>query len=268
MLNFMLHVRGRRSDYERWETKHKLPGWGWADVEPLYKRMESYRGPGADAGSRGREGPIVAHRMEQFPELMGPWLDAARETGLGVTEDYNGAQEEGMSRMQVNIHDGKRQSTYQTYLEAAKSRPNLHVLTDAHVAKVAKRLWTAIFPQPSLHFKVLLEGKTAAGVEFEHDGALHAAKTASTGEVILSGGAIGSPHILLLSGIGPKEQLKEHGVDAIWMATDSDSQLITVSDPTCSRFSASWQEPSRPSPGPRVLQGRNLTMSLSPAFLY
>lgn len=194
VLNYMLHVRARPSDYERWEKEHGMKGWGWADMAPLYEQLETFAEGGEGRGSQGpiKAGKNLAKELEQFAGL---WDRAVKESGAKQVADYNLGEGLGWSRLQTTIYKGLRQSTHQTYLNQAKHRPNLHVITDAQVSRV------------------LLEGKKAVGVEFEFESSLHQVRVKPTGEVILSAGALGSPQILLLSGIGPKAELAKVGVE-------------------------------------------------------
>lgn len=188
-INGMVHVRGNRVDYDMWR-QNGLDGWSYADVLPYFKRMETHwSGEGPYHGSNG---PIGVTKMDA-PDLM---YDTFRATsiaaGFAVSQDYNGETQEGFSAIEATIGTGKRASTARAYLHPVMSRPNLTIRTHAQTTRV------------------LIEGKRCVGVEYRHDGKtvqVHADR-----EVILSGGSYNSPQLLMLSGIGPADHLREMGI--------------------------------------------------------
>ncbi len=188
-INVMTHVRGHRGDYDRWAARG-CDGWSYADVLPNFKRYESWEG-GADR-YRGADGPLSVTRSTTTDPLFDAVLETARDTGFALTADYNGAEQEGFGRTQSTIRRGNRCSAAVAFLRPALRRPNLVLRTRALAARV------------------LFDGRRAAGVEYLHKGRpvqAHAAR-----EVILAGGAFNSPHLLMLSGVGPADHLKSFGI--------------------------------------------------------
>ncbi|HZU62831.1 MAG TPA: choline dehydrogenase [Novosphingobium sp.] len=191
-INGLVYVRGNPLDFERWEQEGAR-GWGYAQVLPYFKRAET-RKEGGNA-YRGGEGPLSTTYGTLENPLNQAWLDAAREAGYALTEDYNGFRQEGFGRMDMTVRDGERCSSAKAHLYDAVKRPNLKVI------------------QQALATRVLFEGRRAVGVEYERGGQLHVAKAAR--EVILSGGPINTPQLLKLSGIGPAEELARHGIPVL-----------------------------------------------------
>jgi choline dehydrogenase len=191
-LNAMIHVRGARADYEHWRYLGNA-GWGWSDVLPVYKRMEDF-----DAGAsamHGVGGPVRVMSQYELAPLHAAIIAAAQEVGIPRNLDYNDGELDGVAAVQLTIKDGRRHSAAAAYLEPVANHPNLRVLTGAHV------------------HRLLLEGGRCVGVEWERSGQVERANAAA--EVVVCGGAIGSPRLLLLSGIGPAQELAEVGVDAV-----------------------------------------------------
>jgi 4-pyridoxate dehydrogenase len=188
-INAMAYVRGHRGDYDRW-ADHGLPEWSYAHVLPYFRRAETWAKGGDDY--RGDTGPLGVS-SPRFPD---PLLDAFLEAGAGLghpaTPDYNGRQQEGFSRGQSTIRDGRRCSAAVAYLRPALARPNLRVETGAVAAQV------------------LIEGERAVGIRYRQNDAMQELRAER--EVILAGGAINSPQLLMLSGIGDPAQLKAHGI--------------------------------------------------------
>lgn len=187
-LNGMVFVRGHRADFDRWEAAGAT-GWGYAAVLPHFRAMESY-GRGAD-DYRGADGPISVNRLDDFHPLEQAFLDAVGEAGYGAAEDYNGADQDGGTAFDVNIANGERSATA-ALIGRVRHRPNLTVVTGAHVTGL------------------IIEGGRATGVTYIRNGVEHRAHCDA--EVILSAGAVQSPQILMLSGIGPADQLRGHGI--------------------------------------------------------
>ena len=218
-INVMAYVRGHRGDYDRWAQKGAI-GWSYADVLPYFRRMETWEG-GADTW-RGGEGPLHTQSARSRDPLWDAWIEAARATGLGYTEDYNGERQEGLGRSQSTIHLGRRNSAARAFLRPAMARPNVTVVTGAHATAV------------------MLEGNRAVGVEYVRGGETVRARAA--GEVILSGGVFNSPQLLMLSGIGPADHLREFGIDVV---VDSPGVGKNLQDHLAVMGTA-----TRPEPGP------------------
>ena len=191
-INGMVYIRGHASDYDHWRQLG-CRGWSFEDVLPYFKRSEASERGGDEY--HGSEGPLnVTHQVMDHP-MTRAFIDAGVEAGHPKTDDFNGPQQEGVAPYDFTIKDGKRQSTAVAFLRPALSRPNLHVETGA------------------LTRRVLLDGTKATGVEYDQGGMVKTASAAR--EVILCGGTINSPQLLLLSGIGPAAHLSEMGVDLV-----------------------------------------------------
>jgi choline dehydrogenase len=191
-INGMIYIRGHARDYDQWRQMG-LAGWGYADVLPYFKRSEAFEG-GADAW-HGAEGPLKVSKAASPNPIYQATIEAGRQAGYPLTGDFNGFQQEGFGPYQLTIHDGERWSAARGYLEPALKRPNLTAITGARTSRI------------------LVEGGRAVGVELiEKRGkrVVHADK-----EVLLSAGAVQSPHILQLSGIGDPEELTAHGIPVI-----------------------------------------------------
>ncbi|HUB97015.1 MAG TPA: choline dehydrogenase [Stellaceae bacterium] len=188
-INAMAYVRGHRGDYERW-AGFGLPQWSYAHVLPYFRRQETWQG-GADS-YRGGDGPLSTCTPHFEDPLADAFLEAGAAAGLPSTPDYNGAQQEGFCRSQSTIRNGKRCSAAVAYLRPALTRENLTIEVGA------------------LATKVLIENGRAVGVQYRKGDAPATARAAR--EVILSGGAINSPQLLMLSGIGDPEELRRHGI--------------------------------------------------------
>lgn len=189
-INAMAYVRGHRGDYERW-GKAVSPDWDYAHVLPYFKKQESWAG-GADE-YRGTDGPLTVGVCNFQDPLIDAFAQAGMAAGHPHTDDYNGAQQEGFGAWQTTIRNGRRCSTALAYLQPALSRPGLTIEVKA------------------LATRVLMERNRAVGIEYEVGGELITARAAR--EVILAGGVINSPQLLMLSGIGEPEQLALHGID-------------------------------------------------------
>jgi choline dehydrogenase len=191
-INGMAYVRGHARDYDRW-AQAGLRGWDYAHVLPYFKRAES-RAAGGDL-YRGNDGPLHVATGSCRNPLSQAFIEAGRQAGYPLTSDMNGCQQEGFGAMDRTTHRGRRWSTARAYLRPALARPNLTVRTR------------------SLATRVRFEGWRAIGVEYAAGGARREVRV--TREVILSGGAINAPHLLLLSGIGPADQLEAFGIPVI-----------------------------------------------------
>ena len=191
IVNGMLYVRGHRRDFDDWAASG-CDGWAFADVLTLFKRIEAYAQ--GDPQVRGQHGPIHLRRFRDDP-LCERFVNAVSEAGYDYVEDYNGLEQEGVSWSQHNVAPGAkgRSSALKAYLEPVLPRPNLTVLTHATVARITFR------------------GTTAAGVECLHRGQRQYASAQT--EVILAAGAVRTPQLLMLSGIGPAGTLRKHQID-------------------------------------------------------
>jgi 4-pyridoxate dehydrogenase len=191
-INAMAYVRGNPGDYDRWAASG-LPGWSYADVLPYFRRQESWEG--GSGPYRGGDGPLTVGTARYADPLVEACLAAGRSLQLPATPDYNGAQQEGLGRIQQTIRNGRRCSAAEAYLRPALPRPNLRVETSA------------------LASRIVLEGGRAVGVEYERRGVASVARAER--EIILSGGVINSPQLLMLSGIGDPEALRAHGIEVM-----------------------------------------------------
>ena len=190
-LNGLLYVRGQPQDYDRWRQMGN-PGWGWDGVLPLFKRAEDQE-RGAD-DYHGTGGPLTVSNMRLNRPICDAWVAAAQSAGYPFNDDYNGAEQEGVGYFQLTTRQGRRCSAAVAYLHPVKKRPNLKIVTRAHTSRI------------------LFEGNRAVGVAFlDRDGREQSVR--AKGEIVLASGAIGSPQILMLSGIGEADQLKQHGID-------------------------------------------------------
>lgn len=191
-INAMVYVRGHPRDYAEWNAV--APGWGWEDVAPLFHRMEDWDGPPGPA--RGKGGPLPVHDVtDEVHPLTRIYLEAAREAGIPTNPDYNGAEMEGASLYQITTRGGFRASTARSYLKPVRRRSNLDIRVRAHVTRI------------------LFEGNRATGVEYRQNGQLRTVQARA--EVILSGGAINSPQVLQLSGVGPGGLLQQHDIPVV-----------------------------------------------------
>ncbi len=191
-LNGLLYVRGQPEDYDRWRQMGNT-GWGWDDVLPLFKRSEGNE-RGSDDFHNG-EGPLTVSNMRIQRPICDAWVAAAQAAGYKFNPDYNGANQEGVGYFQTTTRNGWRCSAAVAFLKPIRNRSNLQIVTHALVKKVN------------------LDGKQVTGVTYVDRGGQEQTVTARK-EVILSGGAINSPQILMLSGIGAADHLKDNGVEA------------------------------------------------------
>jgi len=189
-INGMVYDRGARGDYERWRQLGN-EGWGYDDVLPYFRKLEDFR-PGGDEGFHGHDGPVLVTRPGIKHPLARAFADAAVAAGLPWNDDPNGARREGVGPADVTASAGRRWSAAKAYLDPARSRKNLRVVTNAHVERV------------------IVENGRAVGIVYAKRGGTTTAMAAR--EIVVSAGAIHSPHILMLSGIGPAAHLAEHGI--------------------------------------------------------
>ncbi|MDO8801903.1 GMC family oxidoreductase [Phenylobacterium sp.] len=191
-INGLLYIRGQQADYDGWRQLG-CEGWGWDDVAPYFKRSQ-HQERGADA-HHAVGGPLNVSDVTTKHPVSDAVVEACVEAGIPRNEDVNGENQEGVSYYQLTVKNGQRQSAAVAYLHPAMGRANLKVETRA------------------LTTKVIFEGKKAVGIEYLQDGVRKIAKARR--EVILAGGAINSPQLLQLSGIGPGELLRDHGIEVI-----------------------------------------------------
>jgi choline dehydrogenase len=191
-INGNVYVRGDPGEFDSWEDLG-LPGWGWSDMLPYFKRMESYAE--GNKATRGHNGPIGVTSLKNFDELAVAYIRACSEAGFQVIEDYNDGHYEGAAYLQYSTRRGFRSSSAVGYLKPARHRKNLEVLVNSTVARV------------------LICGKTAMGVELRRDGTLE--RFAARKEVVLSAGPVQSPQLLELSGIGRPDVLRPLGIEVV-----------------------------------------------------
>ncbi|MEZ5768103.1 MAG: choline dehydrogenase [Paracoccaceae bacterium] len=188
--NAMAYVRGNRGDYDRW-AENGLDGWSYDEILPYFLKQESWGG--APSKYRGTSGPLSTQHCRYQDPVIEAFAEASVTAGYPQTEDYNGAEQEGFSRLQMTIANGRRSSTASAYLRPALKRSNLTVLTHA-MAKT-----------------VTMEGKRATGVVLDHKGTEKTIR--ANREVLLSGGVINTPQLLMLSGIGAPGELVTQGIE-------------------------------------------------------
>jgi choline dehydrogenase len=192
-VNAMVYTRGNPLDYEHWAAMGN-PGWSFKDILPLFKRSENSECFGAN-DYHGTGGPLNVTYLRSPSSINQAFLIACTEQGVPETEDYNGASQFGCAPAQVTQKNGERCSAAKAYITPNLARPNLTVITQAHTQRI------------------VLQGKRAVGVEFIKEGKIQQVRAAR--EVLLSGGAYGSPQLLMLSGIGPAAHLRQHGIRVV-----------------------------------------------------
>ena len=191
-INVMAYTRGHRGDYDRW-ANNGATGWSYADCLPYFRNCETWEGGASEF--RGGEGPLGTEFAKTDDPLFPAWVEAAKQAGLPVTQDYNGAEGEGFGRSQYTIRNGRRSSTANAFLRPAEKRRNLRVETSA------------------LTTRILMDCTIARGVEYMHHG-MKVSVNAER-EVILAGGTFNTPQLLMLSGIGPADHLKSVGINPV-----------------------------------------------------
>ena len=191
-INGMIFQRGNPMDYERWASDEGMQTWDYAHCLPYFKRMETCLA-GADEW-RGGSGPLILERGPATNPLFGAFFEAAQQAGYPLTDDVNGYRQEGFARFDRNVHRGRRWSAARAYLHPVLSRPNLTVKTLAFTTKV------------------LFDGTRATGVEYRRGRSTH---TVRAGEVVLCGGAINSPQLMQLSGVGNAAELGALGIPVV-----------------------------------------------------
>lgn len=191
-INAMVFCRGHPSEYDQWHESG-ADGWTWDTIQPVYKRLEThYRG---DSSEHGTDGPITVSELRAPNELSRAFVDAGVSLGYSRNTDFNDGTTEGFGLFDVTQENGARQSVADAYLKPVMDRSNLIVETEAMVTRVR------------------VENDRAVGIEYDQNGTTHVVDARN--EVILSAGAIDSPHLLMLSGIGPANHLSEHGIEVV-----------------------------------------------------
>lgn len=193
-INGLIAIRGQAEDYDGWRALGN-PGWGFSDVLPYFIKLESNHGLESDNQLHGTSGPLHVSSITGRHELIEAVIGAAGKLGIPYTEDFNGRRQEGVGYYQLTTHRGWRVSAAKAYLKPAKRRPNLAILTNAQATRI------------------LFAGRRAGGVEFRQDGATRIIN-ARRG-VALCAGAVQSPQLLMLSGIGPAQHLRGHGIGVL-----------------------------------------------------
>ncbi|MFD8563004.1 choline dehydrogenase [Streptosporangium canum] len=189
-INGMIFQRGNPLDYERWAADPGMETWDFAHCLPYFKRMENCLAADPDDPLRGHGGPLVLERGPARNPLFAAFFEAVQQAGYPLTDDVNGYRQEGFARFDRTIRRGRRLSAARAYLHPVRRRPNLEIRTRAFVTKI------------------LFEGGRAVGVEYN-------GRTVRAGEVVLCGGAINSPQLLQLSGVGHAAELGALGVDVV-----------------------------------------------------
>ncbi|WP_089234510.1 choline dehydrogenase [Tropicimonas sediminicola] len=194
-INGMVYVRGHACDYDHW-AESGADGWAFADVLPYFKRMENWHdgGHGGDEAWRGHDGPLHVTRGERANPLFDAFVQAGRQAGYEVTDDYNGEKQEGFGPMEQTVWKGRRWSTANAYLRPALKRQNCELIR-------------------GLALRLMIEEGRAVGVEIERGGRVETIRAER--EVIVAASSINSPKLLMLSGIGPAAHLAEHGITPV-----------------------------------------------------
>jgi choline dehydrogenase len=191
-INGMVYIRGQAADYNGWRQQGNV-GWSWHDVLPYFRKSEDQvRGA---SETHGVGGELRVEDLRASWEVLDAFCDAAVQTGIPRTADFNGGDNEGVGYFQVTQKNGRRMSTARAFLKPVRRRPNLNVLSNTHARRIR------------------FEGKRAAGLEYRRNGA--DGYVAAGRELILSAGAIGSPHLLMLSGVGDGGAIGSHGIDLV-----------------------------------------------------
>ena len=191
-INGLIYIRGQRQDFDLWRQLGNT-GWSYEDVLPYFRRAENQE-RGADP-HHGAGGPLDVTDLRARHELHDAFIAAAEEAGYRRNDDFNGAEQDGVGPLQLTVRNKRRCSAAVAYLRPALKRPNLRVEIRA------------------LALRVLFEGRRAVGLEYRQEGVVRHAR--ARGEVILAGGSINSPQLLQLSGVGPGELLRTHGIPVV-----------------------------------------------------
>ena len=189
-VNGMIYMRGQREDYDAWANEHRCTGWGYDDLLPYFRRSENHEsltGP-----YHGNEGMLPVSENRYRHPLSMAFVRAGQELGLNYVNDFNGATQQGVGYYQTTTKNGERASTSRTYLQSVRGKGNFELVLGASVERI------------------VIKGQRAEGVVYSTGG--HSFTAAARREVIVCAGAIGSPKLLMLSGVGPAEHLAEHGI--------------------------------------------------------
>jgi len=192
-INGLIVIRGQHEDYDGWEALGNT-GWGWRDVLPYFRKLENNPAFPNDQW-HGTTGPLHVSSIDARHELIEAVISSAQANGVPRTDDFNGAQQEGVGYFQLTTHRGWRMSSAKAYLKPARERSNLSIVTDAQVTRI------------------LFEGRRAVGIRYLQDGRTRELRARKG--VVLSAGAVQSPQLLMLSGIGPAEHLREHNIKVL-----------------------------------------------------
>jgi choline dehydrogenase len=192
IINAMMYLRGNRADFDEWAALGNA-GWSYDDVLPYFKRSEDNQRGASEYHGAG--GPLSVSDVREPNPLSLAFLEAAQQTGIARTPDHNGEKQDGVALTQVNIRNGKRWSSADAFLRPALRRPNLDVVTGAHATQI------------------VFEGRRATGVRFRGDSLDETAR--ADREIVISSGALDSPKLLMLSGVGPADTISAHGIDVI-----------------------------------------------------
>ena len=190
--NGMVYVRGNKNDYERWAS-FGLKTWSYENVLPFFKKIEKWSE--GENEFRGGKGILPVNQSKNQNPLFGAFINASVEAGYKKNNDMNGEDQEGFGMYDITIHKGQRASASKYYLEPAKKRKNLKVFTNSFAERI------------------IFEGKKAVGIEVNIKDKV--TKAYANKEVILSGGSINSPQLLMLSGVGPEKDLKDKGINVL-----------------------------------------------------
>ena len=192
VLNMMMYVRGSRSDYDRWRSLGNV-GWGYDDVLPYFRRSEA--NANFDDAYHGTAGPMSVVTTTHRHPLCEYFLEAAQSLGVPRNPDFNGAVQEGCGYFQATVRDGRRCGAKEAFIDPVRDRPNLTLLRDALV------------------LRLVIERGRARGVDYLAAGRVE--RVEADGEIICAAGAIGSPHLMMLSGLGPAAHLAQHGIAVV-----------------------------------------------------
>jgi len=229
-INGSAYVRGQAEDYDGWRRLGNVC-WGWSDVLPYFTKME--RRESLSGTSPSGTGLLAVNYPTYVHPITRAFIESGVRAGLPASDDLNGAVSEGISLMPNSVRKGVRQSSAEAFLRPARKRSNLVVETSA------------------LAHRVVMEGRKAIGVAYEKQGTIH--NVLARREVVLAAGAIGSPQILMLSGIGPGRHLQEHGITVIWDLPGVGENLHDHPYTTCTYRTAPGNSLNRQLRGPRVL---------------
>lgn len=238
-INVMAYTRGDRGDYDRWALLEGADTWSYEDVLPYFKRGETWQ-MGANRW-RGGAGPVFTCFAGADDPISDAWIEAGKACGFPVNEDFNAESSEGFGKTQFTIRNGRRETTARAHLYPALRRSNLQVLTGAQATRI------------------LFRGTRAVGLQYRWHGRMREANI--TGELILCAGAFNTPHLLMISGIGPAEHLKQFGISTL---VDLPVGL-NLQDHVAAWFS--WH---RNSPGPfhKLMRADRATLAMARAYLF